>query len=86
MTRSHSSPEEDSRARTEFRSVFSRPLKWPPRSAELLVGREAARISHRPDPVVTLAVPGIEGDSSRSLAAGRRDTREGNREHLPPNR
>ena len=31
---------------------------WSVESAELLVGREAARIPHRPDPVVTLAVPG----------------------------
>jgi len=52
----------------------------------LLVGREAARIPHRPDRIVTLGPA-----ESKAILAGvwppdGVDTREGNREHLPPNR
>ena len=51
-----------------------------------LVGRKAARIPHHSDPVVSLAVP-----ESKAILAGvwppdGLDTREGNRQHLPPNR
>jgi hypothetical protein len=56
-------------------------------SAQLLVDREAARILHRPDPVVTLAVP----REFKAILAGVRppdgvNAREGNRQHRPPNR